>query len=96
VFLRWKRTLLGLTNLNDSYHPRCHSQRLSYGAAQYEESLIKLSDADTQIEDLKLQLDALGAEEMLIQLTERNLMLSEVSQVYALPNRANALFVQVN
>jgi dynactin 1 len=32
-----------------------------------------------QIEDLKVQLDdALGAEEMLVQLTERNLMLGEV------------------
>ncbi|KIK02267.1 hypothetical protein K443DRAFT_677778 [Laccaria amethystina LaAM-08-1] len=46
--------------------------------SQYEESLIKLSNAETQIEDLKLQLDdALGAEEMLVQLTERNLMLGE-------------------
>jgi len=44
--------------------------------------LIKLSNAETQIEDLKMQLDdALGAEEMLVQLTERNLMLGEVSQV---------------
>ena len=38
--LKWKRTLLGLTNSNVSCFPRCHSQRLSYGAAQYEESLI--------------------------------------------------------
>jgi dynactin 1 len=38
-----------------------------------------LTNAETQVEDLKLQLDdALGAEEMLVQLTERNLMLSEV------------------
>ena len=59
--------------------------------------MIKLSNAETQIEDLKLQLDdALGAEEMLVQLTERNLMLGEVSQVYALPNRANALFIEEN
>ena len=57
--------------------------------------MIKLSNAETQIEDLKLQLDdALGAEEMLVQLTERNLMLGEVSQVYAFPNCANALFVK--
>lgn len=36
-------------------------------------------NADAQIEDLKDQLDdALGAEEMLVQLTDRNLMLSEV------------------
>ncbi|KAG9313881.1 dynein associated protein-domain-containing protein [Chiua virens] len=45
---------------------------------QYETTLIKLSNAETQIEDLKAQLDdALGAEEMLVQLTERNLMLGE-------------------
>ena len=38
----------------------------------------KLSNAEIQIEDLKLQLDdALGAEEMLVQLTERNLHLGE-------------------
>jgi dynactin 1 len=42
--------------------------------------MIKLSNAEVQIDDLKLQLDdALGAEEMLVQLTERNLMLGEVS-----------------
>ncbi|TDL26403.1 dynactin [Rickenella mellea] len=46
--------------------------------SQYDSALIKLSNAETQIEDLKLQLDdALGAEEMLVQLTERNLMLGE-------------------
>ncbi|EIW87309.1 hypothetical protein CONPUDRAFT_161877 [Coniophora puteana RWD-64-598 SS2] len=45
---------------------------------QYESTLIKLSNAETQIDDLKDQLDdALGAEEMLVQLTERNLMLGE-------------------
>ncbi|KZT27488.1 hypothetical protein NEOLEDRAFT_1060271 [Neolentinus lepideus HHB14362 ss-1] len=45
---------------------------------QYEETLIKLSNAEVQIEDLKMQLDdALGAEDLLVQLTERNLMLSE-------------------
>ena len=86
-----------MTNSNVSYLSQLHSRRLSYGAAQYEESLIKLSNAETKIEDLKLQLDdALGAEEMLVQLTERNLMLGEVSQVYAFPNRANTLFVQEN
>ncbi|ODO01512.1 hypothetical protein I350_06332 [Cryptococcus amylolentus CBS 6273] len=38
----------------------------------------KLSNAESQIEDLKLQLDdALGAEDMLEQLTDRNLQLSE-------------------
>lgn len=46
--------------------------------SQYDSTLIKLSNAEVQIEDLKLQLDdALGAEEMLVQLTERNLMLGE-------------------
>ena len=35
-----------------------------------------------QIEDLKAQLDdALGAEDLLVQLTERNLMLGEVSNL---------------
>ncbi|OBZ68564.1 Dynactin, isoform [Grifola frondosa] len=46
--------------------------------SQYESTVIKLSNAVVQVEDLKLQLDdALGAEEMLVQLTERNLMLGE-------------------
>lgn len=41
-------------------------------------------NADAQIEDLKVQLDdALGAEEMLVQLTDRNLMLSEVCTNYS-------------
>lgn len=47
--------------------------------ASYEETLIKLANAETQVEDLKAQLDdALGAEDLLVQLTERNLMLGEV------------------
>jgi len=38
-----------------------------------------LQNAEQQVEDLKLQLDdALGAEEMLVPLTERNLTPSEV------------------
>lgn len=46
--------------------------------AQYESTLVKLSNAEVQIEDLKVQLDdALGAEDLLVQLTERNLMLGE-------------------
>ncbi|KAJ2917876.1 hypothetical protein MD484_g2604, partial [Candolleomyces efflorescens] len=45
---------------------------------QYEESLIKLSNAESEIESLKLQIDdALGAEDLLVQLTERNLELGE-------------------
>lgn len=63
--------------------PHLHSNLLlTVQTAQYDSSLIKLSNAETQIEDLKLQLDdALGAEEMLVQLTERNLMLSEVCKI---------------
>jgi dynactin 1 len=39
----------------------------------------RLEGAETQLEDLKLQLDdAMGAEDMLEQLTERNLTLTEV------------------
>ncbi|OSD01208.1 dynactin [Trametes coccinea BRFM310] len=46
--------------------------------SQYESTLIKLQNAEVQIEDLKAQLDdALGAEDLLVQLTERNLMLGE-------------------
>ncbi|KAG7100040.1 hypothetical protein E1B28_001826 [Marasmius oreades] len=46
--------------------------------SQYDSTLIKLANAETQVEDLKLQLDdALGAEDLLVQLTERNLMLGE-------------------
>ncbi|KIM47423.1 hypothetical protein M413DRAFT_439091 [Hebeloma cylindrosporum] len=46
--------------------------------ASYDETVIKLSNAETQIEDLKLQLDdALAAEDMLVRLTERNLVLGE-------------------
>jgi dynactin 1 len=45
----------------------------------HESVLIMLQNAEQQVEDLKIQLDdALGAEEILVQLTERNLMLSEV------------------
>ncbi|KAG6371034.1 hypothetical protein JVT61DRAFT_10757 [Boletus reticuloceps] len=44
-------------------------------------TLIKLSNAKMQIDDPTAQLDdALGAEEMLVQLTERNLMLGEKSE----------------
>ena len=51
---------------------------LIFMLANYETTISKLSNAEIQIEDLKLQLDdALGAEEMLVQLTERNLHLGE-------------------
>ncbi|EEB95912.1 hypothetical protein MPER_05044, partial [Moniliophthora perniciosa FA553] len=46
--------------------------------AEYQTLQIKLTNAETQVEDLKLQLDdALGAEDLLVQLTERNLQLGE-------------------
>ncbi|KAH6911162.1 dynactin [Coprinopsis sp. MPI-PUGE-AT-0042] len=46
--------------------------------SQYEEALIKLSNAESEIESLKEQVDdALGAEDLLVQLTERNLELGE-------------------
>ncbi|PCH34381.1 dynactin [Wolfiporia cocos MD-104 SS10] len=45
---------------------------------QLEEALYKLANAEVQVEELKEQLDdALGAEDLLVQLTERNLMLGE-------------------
>jgi len=57
-------------------------RRLKTHQAQLESTLIKLANADTQIEDLKMQLDdALGAEEMVVQLTERTLMLGEVTTI---------------
>lgn len=46
---------------------------------QFELTLTKLQSAEAQIEELKLSLDdALGAEEMLVQLTEKNLALADV------------------
>lgn len=51
-----------------------------WSPAQYSQTLARLEHADLQVEDLKQQLDdALGAEELLVQLTERNLMMGEVS-----------------
>ena len=53
-------------------------------SAQFEATLINLSNAENHIDELKLQLDdALGAEEILVQLTERNLMLGEVGSSQA-------------
>ena len=44
----------------------------------------KLANAETQVEDLKVQLDdALGAGDMLEQLTERNLQMGDVSGLLA-------------
>ena len=58
----------------------------------HESVLIMLQNAEQQVEELKLQLDdALGAEEMLVQLTERNLMLSEVT-IFAILGLSVSLF----
>jgi hypothetical protein len=52
---------------------------LPFSKASYEETLIKLANAEIEIEGLKNQLDdALSSEDMVILLTERNLMLGEV------------------
>ena len=52
--------------------------------ASYDKTVIKLANAEIQFEDLKLQLDdVLGAEDMLMQLTERNLMLARVCRIQA-------------
>ncbi|KAG9015752.1 hypothetical protein FRB93_012317 [Tulasnella sp. JGI-2019a] len=46
--------------------------------AQYAQTLARLEQAENQVDDLKEQLDdALGAEEVLVQLTERNLIMGE-------------------
>lgn len=48
--------------------------------AEFDATLQRLANADVQIESLKQQLDdAMGAEDMLVQLTERNLLLGEVN-----------------
>ena len=47
--------------------------------------MVELERAEAQIDELKSQLDdALGAEDMLEQLTDRNLTLSEVGRTLAL------------
>lgn len=49
--------------------------------ASYESTLAKLQESEALLEDLKIQLDdALGAEEMLEQLTERNMTLQEKNE----------------
>ncbi|KAL5476529.1 hypothetical protein ACEPAI_3386 [Sanghuangporus weigelae] len=53
-------------------------QGLEEMTSQYDATLAKLSNAENQLDELKAHLDdALGAEEMLEQLTERNLVLGE-------------------
>ena len=54
---------------------------LNTGKARLELSDTKWRNAEAQVEELRLQLDdAMGAEDMLEQLTERNLQMGEVSQ----------------
>jgi len=60
-------------------------------SAQYELTLGHLDNAELQVEDLKIQLDdALGAEEMLEALTEKNLEMGEVRRVL-LPSLSSLL-----
>ena len=74
-----EKDIIGLDDLQCMQILSTFRYALTVHTAQYDSTLIKLANAETQIEDLKMQLDdALGAEEMLVQLTERNLMLSEV------------------
>lgn len=80
----WKRTCHPRTISPVSFGRRIQSISYEKGSHVREASLelanAKLANAETQVEDLKLQLDdALGAEDMLEQLTERNLQMSEVS-----------------
>jgi len=78
-----------------SWHDLHSIRQLNPSKAQLESTLIKLVNADTQIEDLKLQLDdALGAEEMVVQLTERTLMLGEVTTVLR-TNDSSCLYVSI-
>lgn len=50
-----------------------------WNTADYDQTLVRAETAELQLEDLKLQLDdAMGAEDLLEQLTERNLTLNEV------------------
>lgn len=57
-----------------------------------ERSETKLQDAEAQVEELRLQLDdAMGAEDMLEQLTERNLLMGEVSDAGRIRNKLIAI-----
>jgi dynactin 1 len=59
---------------------------LTWLAAEFDATLQRLANADVQIDSLKQQLDdAMGAEDMLVQLTERNLLLGEASCVVYQP-----------
>ena len=58
---------------------RLSMSKLKLAIGRYEMAEAKLANAEAQVEDLKMQLDdALGAEDMLEQLTERNLHMGEV------------------
>jgi dynactin 1 len=78
-----EKDIIGLDDLQCAQNLHLHlNMSLTVPTAQYDSTLIKLANSETQIEDLKLQLDdALGAEDLLVQLTERNLMLSEVCNI---------------
>jgi hypothetical protein len=90
---KWKaNSVSGLLNWNASYQVSMSSTvgdpSQSWAihsccriADQFDSTLAKLQSAENQIEELKSQLDdALGAEEILVQLTEKNLALADVSR----------------
>src|SRR5690348_3335473 len=82
-FKSWKRTsrLLTKSKVSTNSFSRC-SIVSPRNTVQYDETLIKLANAETEIEGLKLQLDdALHAEDLLVKLTERNLELGEVRNI---------------
>jgi dynactin 1 len=79
-----EKDVMSVEDLSGMHHSVLTTRSLAtkIHRAQLESTLIKLANADTQIEDLKVQLDdALDAEEMVVQLTERTLMLGEVTAV---------------
>lgn len=58
----------------------CLQKKTRKYTAQFEQTLSRLENAENQIDDLKQQLDdALGAEDMVVQLTERTLSMADVS-----------------
>lgn len=61
---------------------------MTHDLAEFDTTLQRLANADVQIDSLKQQLDdAMGAEDMLVQLTERNLLLGEVGLCHHLYHR---------
>ncbi|SCV67323.1 BQ2448_5969 [Microbotryum intermedium] len=85
--LRLKDALLRLRDLtseNEAEHKRkiadleAELDLTSDLQAEFENNLIELERAEAQVEELKIQLDdTLGAEDMLEQLTDKNLLLTE-------------------